>query len=306
MAHILIISSANMDFVMPMASLPARGQTVIESGAYRYVPGGKGANSAVAVARLGGDCTFCAKLGRDDNGDALAALYEREGIDCRALCRSKDAPTGLAAIMVESDGSNRIVVYPGANMTLTEGDIDRALDTAPDALYLQLEISHAAVLYAAKEATARGIPVFMDAGPADAAFPLEQLPPLVLFSPNETEAEIFTSICPDSEDAFLACVEALTKRIKSAYIVLKLGSRGAYLYDTDKKAGTILPSLPVKAVDTTAAGDAFTAALTLHYLQTGDMTAAVRYANAVGALTVSRAGASSSLPTKEEVESFLK
>ena len=88
--------------------------------------------------------------------------------------------------------------------------------------------------------------------------------------------------------------------------MLKLGSRGAYLYDTDKKAGEILPSLPVKAVDTTAAGDAFTAALTLHYLQTGDMEKAVRYANAVGALTVSRAGASSSLPTKEEVESFLK
>ena len=88
--------------------------------------------------------------------------------------------------------------------------------------------------------------------------------------------------------------------------MLKLGSRGAYLYDTAAKAGEILPSLPVKAVDTTAAGDAFTAALTLHYLQTGDMTAAVRYANAVGALTVSRAGASSSLPTKEEVENFLK
>ena len=255
---------------------------------------------------MGGHCTFCAKLGRDDNGDALAALYEREGIDCRALCRSEHAPTGLAAIMVESDGSNRIVVYPGANMTLTEGDIDRALDTAPDALYLQLEIAHAAVLYAAKEAAARGIPVFMDAGPADATFALEELPPLAVFSPNETEAEIFTGICPDSEDACLACAEALTKRIKSAYIVLKLGSRGAYLYDTDKKAGTILPSLPVKAVDTTAAGDAFTAALTLRYLQTGDMTAAVRYSNAVGALTVSRAGASSSLPTKDEVESFLK
>jgi ribokinase len=306
MAHILIISSANMDFVMPMASLPARGQTVIESGAYRYIPGGKGANSAVAVARLGGDCTFCAKLGRDDNGDALMALYEREGIDCRALCRSDEAPTGLATIMVEADGSNRIVVYPGANMTLTEGDIDRALDTAPDALYLQLEISHAAVLYAAKEAAARGIPVFIDAGPADATFALEELPPLAVFSPNETEAEIFTGICPDSEDACLACAEALAQRVKTAYIVLKLGSRGAYLYDTDKKAGTILPSLPVKAVDTTAAGDAFTAALTLHYLQTDDMTAAVRYANAVGALTVSRAGASSSLPTKEEVESFLK
>lgn len=306
MPNILIISSANMDFVMPMTSLPTRGQTIIEAGAYRYVPGGKGANSAVAMARLGGHCTFCAKLGRDNNGDALAALYKREGIDCRALCRSEDAPTGLAAIMVESDGANRIVVYPGANMTLTERDIDRALDTRPDALYLQLEIAQKAVLYATREAAKRGIPVFVDAGPADTSFPLEELPPLVLFSPNETEAEIFSGICPDNEGACLACAKSLQERVNATYIVLKLGSRGAYLYDTAKKAGVLVPAMPVKAVDTTAAGDAFTAALTLRYLQTGDIQEAVRYANAVGALTVSRAGASSSLPTKDEVESFLK
>lgn len=306
MPNVLIISSANMDFVLPISCLPARGQTVMESGAYRYVPGGKGANSAVAVARLGGNCTFCAKLGLDDNGDALAALYEREGIDCRALCRSDNTPTGLAAIMVESDGANRIVVYPGANLTLTERDVDHALDTQPDAVYLQLEISKEAVLYAAKSAAARGIPVFVDAGPADKTFPLEQLPPLVLFSPNETEAEIFTGIYPDSEENCLACARALTERVKATYIVLKLGGRGAYLYDTEKKAGEIIPALPVKAVDTTAAGDAFTAALTLRYLQTGDMTASVRYANAVGALTVSRPGASSSIPTKTEVEEFQK
>lgn len=306
MPNILIISSANMDFVMPLSSLPTRGQTIIETGAYHYVPGGKGANSAVAVARLGGHCTFCAKLGCDDNGDALAALYEREGIDCRALCRSKDTPTGLAAILVEADGANRIVVYPGANMTLTEEDIDRALDTRPDALYLQLEISHAAVLYAAREAAARSIPVFLDAGPADATFALEQLPPLVLLSPNETEAEIFTGIAPDNEEACLACAKALSKRVHAQYIVLKLGGRGAYLYDTAKDKGSLLPALPAKAVDTTAAGDAFTAALTLSYLQTGDMEKAVCYGNAVGALTVSRAGASSSIPTKDEVEIFLK
>ena len=306
MPNILIISSANMDFVMPLSSLPTRGQTIIETGAYHYVPGGKGANSAVAVARLGGHCTFCAKLGQDDNGDALAALYEREGIDCRALCRSKDTPTGLAAILVEADGSNRIVVYPGANMTLTEQDIDRALDLNPDALYLQLEIPHAAVLYAAKSAATRGIPIFVDAGPADKAFPLEELPSLVLFSPNETEAEIFTGISPESEDAALACAKVLSNCVCAQYIVLKLGGRGAYLYDTDHRAGTLIPALPVKVVDTTAAGDAFTAALTLSYLQTSDMAEAVRYGNAVGALTVSRAGASSSIPTKDEVETFLK
>ena len=305
MPHILIVSSANMDFVMPTQNFPARGQTVIDTGSYRYIPGGKGANSAVAVARLGGKCTFCAKLGKDANGDALAALYESEGIDTSCLCRNESTPTGLAAILVESDGANRIIVYPGANATLTEADVDRALAAHPDALYLQTEIPTPIVLYASNAAAQMNIPVFLDAGPADPSFPLDQLPPLTVFSPNETEAEIYTGILPEDESRCLDCARALSARLKTRYIVLKLGARGAYCYDTEKKQGELFPSLPVRAVDSTAAGDAFTAALTLHYVETGDMAAAIRYANAVGALTVSRAGASSSIPTAAQVEQFL-
>lgn len=305
MSHVLIVSSANMDFVMPTAKFPSRGQTVIDHGSYRYVPGGKGANSAVAVARLGGKCTFCAKLGTDANGDALASLYESEGIDTSCLCRTEDVPTGLAAILVESDGSNRIIVYPGANATLTEQDIDRALTAHPDALYLQTEIPTKAVLYASNAATRMGIPVFLDAGPADPDFPLNQLPPLAVFSPNETEAEIYTGISPDNDERCLACARSLGGKLNARYIVIKLGSRGAYLYEPSTDCGTLLPALSVKAVDSTAAGDAFTAALTLRYVDTGNIVAAIRYANAVGALTVSRAGASSSIPTADEVDAFL-
>ena len=305
MPHILIISSANMDFVMPTQTFPARGQTVIDTGSYRYIPGGKGANSAVAVARLGGKCTFCAKLGKDANGDTLAALYAAESIDTACLCRDEETPTGLAAILVESDGANRIIVYPGANSKLNEADIDRALATRPDAVYLQTEIPTAAVLYASNAAARLGIPVFLDAGPADPSFPLDRLPPLAVFSPNETEAEIYTGILPENESQCLACAQALCEKLTARYMVLKLGARGAYCYDTKKKQGKTFPALPVRAVDSTAAGDAFTAALTLHYIETGDMPAAIRYANAVGALTVSRAGASSSIPTEAEVEQFL-
>ncbi len=306
MPHILIVSSANMDFVMPTQIFPSRGQTVIDTGSYRYVPGGKGANSAVAVARLGGRCTFCAKLGTDANGDALAAMYADEGIDTSYLCRDASVPTGLAAILVESDGANRIIVYPGANSALTEADIDRALECHPDAVYLQTEIPTSAVLYASNAAARLGIPVFLDAGPADPAFPLDQLPPLAVFSPNETEAEIYTGILPEDDDRCLACAQALDKRVTARYIVLKLGARGAYCYDTEAKTGKVFPSMPVRAVDSTAAGDAFTAALTLRYVETGSIAAAIRYANAVGALTVSRAGASTSIPTAAEVEAFLK
>lgn len=303
MSHILIVSSANMDFVMPLSVFPASGQTVIDRGAYRYVPGGKGANSAVAFRRLGADCTFCAKLGQDENGNALEKVYKEEGIDTSRLVRSETAPTGLAAILVEQDGSNRIIVYPGANADLTRDDIDRAMDCRPDALYLQLEITADAVLYAASRAAERHIPIFLDAGPADAAFPLEKLPPLVVFSPNETETAIFTGISPDNLADCERCARALLTRVKAEYIVLKLGSRGAYVFDGE--TGTVYPSFPAQAVDTTAAGDAFTAALVLKYLETNDMALSVPYANAVGAITVSRPGASSSIPTEEETLAFL-
>ena len=301
---VLVVSSANMDFVMNMNAVPAAGQTVIDRGSYRYVPGGKGANSAVAFRRLGGDCVFCCKLGRDANGDALRKVYESEGMDTRFIATDNEQPTGLAAIMVEANGANRIVVYPGSNMTLNREDIDAALTADPDALYLQLEISHDAIIYAARAAAEKNIPVFMDAGPADPAFPLEQLPTLEVFSPNETECEIFTGICPTTEEDCLRAAQKLLARVSAKYIVLKLGGRGCYIYNG--KEGYISPSYPANVVDTTAAGDAFTAGLVLYYLQNGDMKQAAQYGNVVGAITVSRAGASTSIPSEAEVTEFIK
>ena len=301
---ILVVSSANMDFVMNMNAVPAAGQTVIDKGSYRYVPGGKGANSAVAFRRLGGDCVFCCKLGCDANGDALRQVYEKEGMDTRFIATDADQPTGLAAIMVEANGTNRIVVYPGSNMTLNKQDIDAALTSAPDALYLQLEISHDAIIYAARAAADKNIPVFVDAGPADPAFPLEKLPTLEVFSPNETECEIFTGILPATDEDCLRAAQKLLESVRAKYIVLKLGGRGCYIYDG--KYGYISPSYKAKVVDTTAAGDAFTAGLVLHYLQSGDMKQAAQYGNVVGAITVSRAGASTSIPSVAEVGQFIQ
>lgn len=301
---VLVVSSANMDFVMNMNAVPAAGQTVIDRGSYCYVPGGKGANSAVAFRRLGGDCIFCCKLGRDANGDALRAVYEKEGMDTRFIATDAAQPTGLAAIMVEANGANRIVVYPGSNATLNQEDIDAALTSSPDALYLQLEISHDAIIYAAQAAAQKNIPIFMDAGPADAAFPLEKLPLLEVFSPNETECEIFTGINPATEEDCLRAANKLLERVQAKYIVLKLGSRGCYIYDGQN--GYLSPSFKAKVVDTTAAGDAFTAGLVLHYLQDGNMKTAAQYGNVVGAITVSRAGASTSIPSQTEVAAFIE
>ena len=301
---ILVVSSANMDFVMNMDAVPAAGQTVIDKGGYCYVPGGKGANSAVAFKRLGGDCVFCCKLGKDANGTLLRHVYEKEGMDTRFIAIDPDQPTGLAAIMVEANGANRIVVYPGSNATLNEDDIDAALTSYPDALYLQLEISHEATVYAACAAARRGIPIFMDAGPADPNFPLEKLPKLEVFSPNETECEIFTGINPSTPENCLRASLELLKRVDAKYIVLKLGGRGCFV--CDGKYYYCVPSYDTKVVDTTAAGDAFTAGLVLHYLQSGNMVQAAQYGNVVGAITVSRAGASTSIPSEAEVAKFIE
>ena len=302
--RILVVSSANMDFVMNMNAIPAAGQTVIESNSYNYVPGGKGANSAVAIRRLGGDCVFCTRVGNDANGAVLNNVYKKEGIDVRFIARDNTIPTGLAAIMVEADGANRIVVYPGANLAITKDDIDHAMTCYPDALFMQLEIDPEAIIYAADCAAKAGIPIFIDAGPANKDFPLDRLPPLEVFSPNETETEIFTGINPSTPDNCLRAAIALSKMVKAKYYVIKLGSRGVYIYDG--LYYHCLPTYDVKVVDTTAAGDSFTAAFALEYLRTGDVERAGKYGNAVGSLAVSRAGAYTSLPTAAEVEEFIK
>lgn len=301
--RILVVSSANMDFIMNIRTLPSAGQTLIDDGSYRFVAGGKGANAAVAIQRLGGDCVFCTRLGNDANGAILQNLYEKEGIDTRFIAHDKKNNTGLAAIMVEENGINRIIVYPGANMALTKNDIDGGFTCYPDALFLQMEIAPEAVIYAAKCAAAQNIPIFMDAAPADRYFPFAELPPLEVFSPNETETETYTGISPNSPDNCLRAAIALSKMVNSQYYVIKLGNRGVYIYDG--LYYHCIPAYDVKAIDTTAAGDAFTAAFTLEYLRSGDAERAGKFGNAVGALTVTRAGAYTSLPTAAEVSEFL-
>ena len=301
--RILTVSSANMDFVMSVSKIPQGGETQLESGTYQFVPGGKGANSAVAVRRLGGDSVFCCRLGKDANGSIMHNIYKKEGLDTRFIVVDPDAVTGLGAIMVEPNGQNRIILFPGANVRLTKEDIDASFICRPDALLMQLEITQDAVMHAAWTANEKNIPIILDAGPANRDFPLADLPPLEIFSPNETETEIFTGINPTNPDNCLRAAMALQKLVSAKYYVIKLGGRGCYIYDG--KYYHCLPAYGVNAVDTTAAGDAFTAALTLEYLRSGDIVRAGRYANVVGALAVSKKGALPSLPTDAMVAKFI-
>ena len=293
-----------MDLSMNMYKLPAAGETLIDDGGVAYVPGGKGANAAVAFSKLGAEAHLCAKIGADVHGQRLYKYYKEIGLDTTYLKVDHDSPTGLAVVMKESDGNNRIVVYPGANSHLSVDNIAEALECGPDALYIGFEIPFEIALAAARMATSRGIPVFCDAAPADKDYPLENLPTLEVFSPNETETFEYTGVMPQGVDSCLRAALALSKRVKCKYVVIKQGDRGAFVYD-GKKYFLLSACKAGKVVDTTGAGDAFTAAMTIQYLETGDIVEAVKYANAAGAITVSRPGASAAVPTDDEVRALL-
>ena len=304
--RILVVGSANMDLSMNVYRVPAAGETVIDDGGVGYTPGGKGANAAMALMKMGADAVLCAKLGQDVHGQRLYDYYKQSGMNTSCLKADHDFPTGLAVVIKEADGTNRIVVYPGANSNLSTDNVMDAFDCNPDALYIGFEIPFNIALTAAKVAAAKGIPIFVDSAPAKRDHPLEALPPVEIFSPNETECEEYTGILPQGMESSLRAALALYKRVKAKYIVIKQGSRGAFIYDG--KHYDTLPAIRAdKTVDTTAAGDAFTAALVVEYLRNGgDIKSAVRYANAAGAITVTRKGASSSVATDLEIRELLE
>lgn len=285
---------------MNFYKMPERGETLVDDGGVAYVPGGKGANAAIAFKRLGAESVLCAKLGADVHGQKLYNYYKELGLNTSSVKVDHDNPTGLAVVMREGDGSNRIIVYPGANNNLTTEGIIEAFECNPDAVYLGFEIPFQMVVNAAKVAASKNIPIFIDAAPANKEYDLEKLPPVEIFSPNETETFEFTGIMPNSMESSLRAALALSRKVKAKYIVIKQGAKGAFLYD-GKRYNTFPAIKTAKVVDTTAAGDAFTAALTLEYLRTQDIREAIKYANAAGAIAVSRPGAASSVPTAEEV-----
>ncbi len=302
---VLVVGSSNMDFSINVSRIPELGETVIDDGGVAYTPGGKGANAAIAFTKLGADCTFSTKLGADLHGQKLYKYYSDLGIDTKYIKVDHDHPTGLAVVMREGDAGNRIVVYPGANSYITSEGVISAFETSPDALYLGFEIPFQTALSAAKIAASKDIPIFIDAAPANKEYDLESLPPVEIFSPNETETYEYTGIMPTTMEASLRAAFALSKRVKAKYIVIKQGARGAFFY-AGKRYNTYPAIRTDKVVDTTAAGDTFTAAMTLEYLRNGgDIIAAINYANAAAAISISRFGASTSIPTDEEVARLL-
>jgi ribokinase len=298
MPRILVVGSINTDLVLEVDRLPNRGENLIGER-HSYLSGGKGANQAIAAARLGAEVALVGRVGKDSQGDTLRAELEREGIDTRWVTSTTSAPTGLAVITVERHGENRIIVYPGANMTLDASCVLEALTETFDAVMLQLEVPDEVVVAVCSAAREKGIPVVLDAGPAR-SFDLSLVHGIAILTPNQTEALALTGLPCDSIERAEVAARALYASSGARFVVVKMGELGALVLA--EGSATHVPAFAVEAVDPTAAGDAFTAALLVRWLATGNILDAARYGNAAGSLAASKLGAQQSLPHRAAVD----
>jgi ribokinase len=289
--------------VVKSARLPRPGETVT-GGRFLMAAGGQGANPAVAAARVGAEVTLVARIGRDLFGDQAIAHYRREGIVTDWIFQDPEHPTGVALILVDDRGENLISVASGANHVLGPPDVERAAERIRSAhlVLLQLEIPLDTVICTARLAAEAGVPVILDPAPA----PGTPLPPSLLqcvtyLKPNETEAECLTGIpVRDEASARRAADQLLREGVR--YVIVTLGAAGA-LWAGPQQTGFV-PGFPVAAVDSTAAGDAFSGGLACALARGLLLEEAVRYASLAGALSATRLGAQPSLPTEEEVRRF--
>lgn len=313
MPTVVVIGSANLDLTVTAPRLPREGETVLGEGLC-LSSGGKGANQAVAALRAGAEVRFVAKVGHDPFGDRICRDLVAVGLPADGLLRDESAPTGVALIVVDRQGRNQIAVAPGSNQCLLPAVIDtHELFLAAGAVMLvQLEIPIATVERALRFAKAHGMTTILNPAPA---CPLsdELLRHTDLLTPNETEAETLTGIAVSDPPSAETAAKALLTRGPQAVIVT-LGPQGALVCTASVVRH--LPAVPVEAIDTTAAGDAFNGALAAalagkpqaNVLRTGRVRVledAVRFANAAGALTTTKRGAQESLPTRAEIERFL-
>lgn len=291
-----VVGSINMDMILTANRIPDVGENIL-GNSYSYANGGKGANQATALARLGAEVKMIGKVGNDANGKKLIENLEANNIDASGVSE-EGSVTGLAAILIDKDGRNRIIVYEGANSEIDAQEAINSINDDTQLLLIQFETSEDVVTAVVNHAISRNITTVIDCGPAK-NFCLEKMQDATIISPNESETKALTGILPDNEESILEASEILKTRSNAKFVVLKLGERGCSVFDGEKL--TILPPYKTEVVDTTAAGDCFTAAMALEYVRTGDIYKACDIGNKAGAVAVSRMGAAGSMPTISEL-----
>lgn len=299
---VVVVGSINIDLVANTARIPREGETVLGTG-FQIHPGGKGANQAVAVGRLGYPVRMIGRVGDDAFGEQLRQQLQAAGVDVVAVATTPGT-SGIAMIVVAETGENCIVITPGANALLTPEDLDRNIDILRGAgiVLTQLEIPIPTVQHLARICAREGVPLILDPAPAK-ELPDGLLEDVTWFTPNETEATFFL---PDGQgdlsDPAAMARTLLQRGVRG--VVLKLGSRGAYLA-AGAVPGELLQPFVVRAVDTTAAGDAFNGAFAAALLMERGPRESAAFASAAAALSVTRAGAQPSMPLMAEVEELL-
>lgn len=290
---ILIIGSSNTDMVVKSPRIPVPGETIL-GGEFQMGPGGKGANQAVAAARLGGDVTFICKVGRDVFGKEAVEGYRKDGINTDYTLYS-DKPSGVALILVDDEGENVISVAPGANGDITVEDIEslRPVIEAADFVVFQLEIPVAAVAKAAEIAANAGAYVILNPAPA-CELPKEIFKNISLVTPNQTEIALLTGVQGDNEAAIRKLVDMGVKDV-----ILTLGSKGSAVWNGQE--AEIVPAKKVKAVDATAAGDTFAGGVVVALSEGKTLKEAAEFATKASAITVQKLGAQASIPYRSEI-----
>lgn len=300
MSRILVLGGLNMDLVVRTPRFPSPGET-INGRLFDTIPGGKGANQAVAMARLGGEVAMIGRVGADDFGVRLLATLSSEGVNTDSVIRGEDAATGVALITVDDEGENTIIVVPGANDQLAVEDVRQAFEAAGpiSMLVMPLEVPLECIVYAAEMAKDKGARVILNAAPAQ-LLPRSLLRNVDFLVVNETEAALLVGDATASADVSVSALQAMGVR----NVIVTLGAEGS-LFAEDGKPQEYTPAFRVEAVDSTAAGDAFVGAFAVG-LQSGlNMQDAVLRANAAGALAAAKLGAQTSLPTELELRTFL-
>lgn len=297
--NIVVIGSSNTDMVIRSEKLPKPGETVL-GGEFLMNPGGKGANQAVAAAKLGGDVALVAKVGDDLFGREAKSGFADQGIDTSCMLVDEETPSGVALIMVDEDGENSIAVAPGANGRLSPDDIDQVSETLDGAAYLlmQLEIPLETVEHAARLAAEKEVKVILNPAPAQ-GLPDDLLRSLFLITPNQNESRLLTGIeVTDEPSAEKAAAKLRDRGVDT--VIITLGADGAYIVSDE--INERIPAPKVEAADTTAAGDTFNGALAVALAEGQSLVEAVRFANRAAAWSVTKMGAQNSAPLRSELK----
>jgi len=302
---IIVVGSLNMDLVVRMPKIPRPGETLL-GGVFKTFPGGKGANQAVAAARLGVHVTMIGCIGNDSFGQEMRATLAKEGIDTTHILVHPDEATGVALIQVDAQGQNSIAVASGANFRLTSTNVEKAMQIIGEfnALVMPLETPLETIYTATDIAARKGAKVILNPAPAQILEKdLLQLVDVLL--PNEYEIAFMTGMQLQSASDINYAAEKLLS-LGPRNLIVTMGSQGAILFNEKKGRPTIIPAWQVQAVDSTAAGDCFVGALAVGLCEGKSITAAAKFASAAAAISVTRIGAQPSLPYREEVDQFMR